>query len=635
MVDIRKKSSTPAPAPIPEEILFGRLPSPPSDRPSREKPRWKPSELPPDTVEIRYWYSQTQWVSRFQWEDKSNPKGYDKTFRQGHIKPDGSSEWKKGSAGWLPYRFDEVLAHCKGLWAMLLEGEECVEEVREILTLVAITLQGSSWSPQSIENALSRLKEAGIAGIVFPRDNDDPGLKKAKTVMASAAKLNFPCLVVEPTDIWSDMPQSGDIVDFIRWGVSQGMDRENFIERLEQAIHEAIDKRHAAEESRSSQQQGERSSDSGDLGIPSWSQSDISLWLAERYRPKLAWNTSIKEWYRYSAEVKGIWGKEPKEFVWQIVISEIEALAEIYQRLRKKKPTYSADFISGTEKLLKAHLAVRKWDETPGLLPLLNGVLNLETKELMEHAPFFRLTWCLPYEYDEKATCFPICEWMLSMCASDEKLVEFDRAYLNAVVKGRTDLQSFRELIGPGGTGKSTLIRLAMALVGVLNTHTTTLKKLESSRFETANIEGKRLVVVTDSERYAGPVSILKALTGEDSLPYEKKFKQGTPGFFPEAMVIVAANELPQSGDYTSGLERRRSGPVYDQSNSPQQAEESDFIQARTNSRGICPLHSRSVELGFGHGRFPSNLAHQRPLEPMPRVSPAESRSTGGHQPYS
>jgi putative DNA primase/helicase len=126
------------------------------------------------------------------------------------------------------------------------------------------------------------------------------------------------------------------------------------------------------------------------------------------------------------------------------------------------------------------------------------------------------------------------------------------------IVKGRSDLQRYLELVGPGGTGKSTYIRLAMALVGLRNTHTTTLQRLEGNRFETASIRGKRLVVITDSERYAGNVSVLKAITGGDSLPYEAKFQQSTGGFTPTTMVVVAANEVVQSADYTSGLERRR-----------------------------------------------------------------------------
>jgi putative DNA primase/helicase len=152
------------------------------------------------------------------------------------------------------------------------------------------------------------------------------------------------------------------------------------------------------------------------------------------------------------------------------------------------------------------------------------------------------------------------------MCNGDRALIELMRAYLLGIVTGRTDWQKYLELIGPGGTGKSTLTRLATALVGTENVHTTTLHKLEKSKFEAASIAGKRLVLINDSERYAGEVGKLKNLTGQDTLPYEVKFKQSKGGFNPDALVIVSTNEVIQSSDYTSGLQRRRiSIPMFNQ----------------------------------------------------------------------
>ena len=58
------------------------------------------------------------------------------------------------------------------------------------------------------------------------------------------------------------------------------------------------------------------------------------------------------------------------------------------------------------------------------------------------------------------------------------------RAYLLGIVTGITDWQKYLELVGAGGTGKSTFTRLATALVGSENVHTTTFKKLEKSKSE-------------------------------------------------------------------------------------------------------------------------------------------------------
>jgi putative DNA primase/helicase len=93
--------------------------------------------------------------------------------------------------------------------------------------------------------------------------------------------------------------------------------------------------------------------------------------------------------------------------------------------------------------------------------------------------------------------------------------------------------------------------------VGRENVFTTELKYLESNRFETSGLRHKLLMLVTDAERYSGPVNQLKAITGEDEVRMEEKFKKGSKDFAP-VMVCVAANEPIQSADYTSGLTRRR-----------------------------------------------------------------------------
>jgi phage/plasmid-associated DNA primase len=51
----------------------------------------------------------------------------------------------------------------------------------------------------------------------------------------------------------------------------------------------------------------------------------------------------------------------------------------------------------------------------------------------------------------------------------------------------------------------------------------TTLEQLEKNRFETAAIYGKKLLLITDSDKYGGEVSTLKAITGGDPIRFEKK----------------------------------------------------------------------------------------------------------------
>jgi putative DNA primase/helicase len=193
-----------------------------------------------------------------------------------------------------------------------------------------------------------------------------------------------------------------------------------------------------------------------------------------------------------------------------------------------------------------------------GLLPFTNGLLNLSTKQIKKATQDFALTWCLPHKYSATSDCPTIKAWLSQAVGDDASMVEYLRAWLAAILTGRSDLQRFLYLYGPGSTGKSTFIRLAMALVGQINAYTSDLRNLETNRFELAGLYGKRLVVVTDAGRYGGSVDVLKALVGQDPLRLERKHQQQAGTFVFDGIVILASNEQLVTTDLTSGLDRRR-----------------------------------------------------------------------------
>ena len=279
-------------------------------------------------------------------------------------------------------------------------------------------------------------------------------------------------------------------------------------------------------------------------------QSDIAEELAQTYREQLAWNVNRQEWYRYAAKQDGVWQQVKPEFVTQIVTAHLKVIGA----------SYTHGFVQGVLGLLKSELADEQWDARDYLLPFINGVLNLQTMTLEAHSSGYKLTWCLPYAYDINAGCEPIKDWLLESCEGNHDRVQMLRAALRAIVLGRSDLEKFVEFLGSGGTGKSTFARLAIALVGRENTFSTTLAALEGSPYETSAIQNKRLILINDAERWSKPVPVLKAITGNDFIRTEEKFKQrDSGGMIVKAMVLITANEASTaSSDYTSGLGRRK-----------------------------------------------------------------------------
>ena len=234
--------------PIEGPVKLARFDVIPTDRPHRQT---NPSWIPKDAIKagasnsqvtfIEYSYSPNQRVTRYEWPDATEPKGYDKTFTQSYR--DKSGEWQpnKGNDPWPAYRKDEVIA-AKG-WPLIVEGEEATDTARCELGLKTITFQGSNWSEGAIAQVLVPLKQAGCPGIVILPDNDETGEGKGQKVLSVAAKIGLPALIVPMTYLHPECPEKGDIADWVKWGQSMGMTQDDFIKRLEAEIHAAVNRR--------------------------------------------------------------------------------------------------------------------------------------------------------------------------------------------------------------------------------------------------------------------------------------------------------------------------------------------------------------------------------------------------------
>jgi putative DNA primase/helicase len=234
----KKKEVLPVPIPLGAKLL--RLPAPGQSSQPEPLAHDAPKRIRRDAVQITYEYSPTQGVVRYQWPDATNPKGYDKTFSQFHIDPDGKKVWTKGDARWPAYRIDEVIEVLKTvpdgepIVIPILEGEHNVEIARRI-RLAAITLQGSNWSDPEIQKMLEALRATGknVSTAVI-HDNDDTGIKKGKGIGLVARHIQFPCLVIDPRAIDSDISEAGDIQQLLAV-----MEADEFLIRVEAEIFKA------------------------------------------------------------------------------------------------------------------------------------------------------------------------------------------------------------------------------------------------------------------------------------------------------------------------------------------------------------------------------------------------------------
>lgn len=277
-------------------------------------------------------------------------------------------------------------------------------------------------------------------------------------------------------------------------------------------------------------------------------ESVAAAMLAEELRGKLAFSNEALTWHVFTGTHWHPVGAKPVDDFITAVLYDAAP------------DGFDLKYLRAIQKLLGSGLLpLCSPADAPGAkIPFKNGILDTATMELARVTPDNALTWSLPYDYEPGAACPTITRWLADAVDGDEQTLEFLKAWLQAVLVGRPDLQKFLHLLGPGGTGKGTFIRLTTKLVGERNRTITDLRNLETNRFETAGLYQKRLVAITDSGNYRGGVDVLKALTGQDPIRLERKHQQQSGTFTFGGMVILASNEGLETTDLTSGIERRR-----------------------------------------------------------------------------
>ena len=314
-------------------------------------------------------------------------------------------------------------------------------------------------------------------------------------------------------------------------------------------------------------------------GVKNPKASTITEMLLQMYQGRLVFSQPHGQFFAYELEAKGLWSP----------MTKIEMLGDIRARfisLGDFIPNgFSNNLINDVFAQLQSFVIFDDWYEGSDYLLFTNGVLNIETRELLPFKRDMYFTQQMPYAYDPYATCDDLIKWLKHTQHDSWERTQVLRAWLRATLLGRYELQKFVEIVGPGKSGKSTYANLAVALVGRSNTYSTDFENLEKNRFEAAAYLGKKLLLFQDADRWGGSVSKLKAITGNDWIRSERKFQgENLDPFQYHGVVMITANEAIQSTDYTSGLARRRLTIPFDRPFTGSQAEQKELIAF--NSKG-------------------------------------------------
>jgi len=306
-----------------------------------------------------------------------------------------------------------------------------------------------------------------------------------------------------------------------------------------------------------------------------FAENDVAEIICTSQGDNYLYDSTHDNFYTYDKD-QGTWYVQDEMHVKRRIVNALDTFVSTGVLPKYASTTVNSVYSMLQAKMLKSLDGGRTSIFTTGrkFIPFRNGALDSETFEFSPgHNKELYFRSRLMYDWDAEGKCPKFLDWMKdSLKPGQGRLIQ---AFSRALLTGYTAGERFLHLVGPGGTGKSTMQQLMIALAGFNSTHTSSLEIIETNKFESYNLIGKRLLLLTDESNYNKRMDVLKKLTSaSDTLRAERKYGKEIISFKPECLVCIASNEHISSNDSTSGLERRRLTIVMDKVVPPSQRRE-------------------------------------------------------------
>ena len=201
------------------------------------------------------------------------------------------------------------------------------------------------------------------------------------------------------------------------------------------------------------------------------------------------------------------------------------------------------------------------FDTEPLQINTPNGVINLQTGDLIPHDPLQRNMKITAVRPDFEASC-PLWDQALhDWTKGDAELQRFLQVTSGLALRGDNAEQVFLILYGDGQNGKSVFVdTLSKIMQGYSKAASSTVFKLhrfEQHPAELAALEGVRLVTIPELPKgMTLNESLLKSFTGNDEIS-ARGMRQDPRSFKPVGLPVMYCNHLPNIVDVGISMQRR------------------------------------------------------------------------------
>jgi P4 family phage/plasmid primase-like protien len=287
------------------------------------------------------------------------------------------------------------------------------------------------------------------------------------------------------------------------------------------------------------------------------------LWSTKR---TALYDERSEAFYQYNPE-KGLFQTLRENEVRRLISEDLFAEAQTYNIISIGSKI-SAALQRGVMDLVKCdahgcHKDYFKRDNTaPPIIHCKNCMVCITDQGIKEESfnEKYRSRNQIPINYDPEKQCPKFLTNLLKPVLSSED-VDMLQRHCGLILIGGNRAQKILFLLGKGGTGKGTIVRLIVLVLGTDNVVQLRVDKL-NGRFETARLIGKLLLnaVEAPQEFFCQPgAEVVKALCGHDVMDGEKKGVNDPLSFEGLFPVIVTSNEqlnVRTAGDEEAWIRR-------------------------------------------------------------------------------
>lgn len=203
------------------------------------------------------------------------------------------------------------------------------------------------------------------------------------------------------------------------------------------------------------------------------------------------------------------------------------------------------------------------------ILPCANGLLNIKTRELIEHTPNFFCNYCLPHGFYPEQEVPDL--WLTSLGEwfnGRQHLIDALQEAFGYTLSTNRNMQKIFFARGVRGSGKGTTFRVLSALCGEQQTTSLSLSML-GEKYGLEPCLDKLVLMIPDITMGAQTTmgeaaSRLKSISGQDALGVRRVGITSIPNVYLFCQSWLGGNVLPNFKDDTDALMRRLLAFPYD-----------------------------------------------------------------------